>query len=33
LQNNYDGNDDIADRIKERLDKLAAEEAQTVTQQ
>ena len=33
LQNNYTGNDDIAGRIKERLDKLAAEENQTVTQQ
>lgn len=33
LQNNYKGNDDIAGRIKERLDKLAAEEEKTVTQQ
>ncbi|MBQ5705753.1 MAG: tetratricopeptide repeat protein [Bacteroidaceae bacterium] len=33
LQNNYTGNDDIAGRIKERLDKLAAEENQIVTQQ
>ena len=33
LQNNYNGNDDIAGRIKERLDKLATEENNTVTQQ
>ena len=33
LQNNYSGDDDIAGRIKERLDKLAAEENNTVTQQ
>lgn len=32
LQNNYKGDDDIAGRIKERLDKLAAEENKTVTQ-
>ncbi len=33
LKNNYSGNDDIADRIKVRLDKLTAEENQTITQQ
>ena len=33
LKNNYTGNDDIADRIKVRLDKLAAEENQTITQE
>ena len=33
LKNNYTGNDDIADRIKVRLDKLTAEENQTITQQ
>ena len=32
LKNNYNGNDDIAGLIKERLDKLAAEEQETVTQ-
>lgn len=32
LQNNYNADDDIAGRIKERLDKLAAEENKTVTQ-
>ena len=33
LQNNYTDNDDIAQRIKERLDKLVAEENNTATQQ
>ena len=33
LKNNYNGNDDIANRIKVRLDKLTAEENQTITQQ
>ena len=33
LQNNYKGDDDIAGRIKERLEKLATEENNTVTQQ
>ena len=33
LQNNYKADDDIAGRIKERLDKLAVEEKSTVTQQ
>ena len=32
LMNNYSGNDDIAGLIKERLDKLAAEEQETVAQ-
>ena len=32
LKNNYSGNDDIAGLIKERLDKLAAEEQETVAQ-
>ena len=33
LKNNYTANDDIAQRIKERLDKLAAEENNNATQQ
>ena len=33
LKNNYTANDDIAGRIKERLDKLAAEENNNATQQ